>query len=79
MPNIIGSFYSYKLNKVIEYESLGECLFYYLLEITKSVIQYYVQPVEVKQYYLDDDGTKKEWLHVPDALVFSQGSVPHIP
>lgn len=78
MLHIIGSFYSHKMNKTIEYESLAECLFFYLLELCKSVIRYYVQPIEIKQYFFDKDGAKKEWVHVPDTLVFAQEALPHL-
>ncbi|WAH37433.1 TnsA endonuclease C-terminal domain-containing protein [Alicyclobacillus dauci] len=74
-PHIIGSFYSPKTTKVVEYESLAEYLFYALLELDKSALRYYVQPVEVDIPYIDGD-THRSWTHVPDVLVFRQGSVP---
>ncbi|QIC07169.1 hypothetical protein GOP56_17140 [Brevibacillus sp. 7WMA2] len=77
-PHIIGTISSQKMSKEVGYQSLGECLFYYLLELDHSTIRYYVQPIEVPIKYLDDQGDVKEWLHVPDVLVFRQGSVPHL-
>ncbi|WP_342478986.1 hypothetical protein NYE24_14625 [Paenibacillus sp. FSL H7-0350] len=66
-PHIIGSFFSVKNGRPVEYESLSERLFYYYLELDTEVIRYYVQPVEVPVY----DG-KEEWIHVPDVLVFKK-------
>jgi hypothetical protein len=76
--HLIGSFNSVKMNKTVEYESLGECLFYYFLELDHSVMRYYVQPVEVKFRSLKNDGDIKEWVHVPDVLVFRNGSTPFL-
>lgn len=75
-PHIIGSFYSQKLQRVVEYESLGERLFYYCLELDQAVIRYYVQPIEVPMPKSNDIGN--EWLHVPDVLVFRTGSIPYL-
>ncbi|OBY81427.1 hypothetical protein BBG47_01110 [Paenibacillus sp. KS1] len=44
-PHIIGSFYSQRMKRVVEYESLGERLFFYYLELDRAVMRYYVQPV----------------------------------
>ncbi|WP_025693121.1 PDDEXK family nuclease [Paenibacillus zanthoxyli] len=66
-PHIIGSFFSQKNLRPVEYESLSERLFYYYLELDSEVIRYYVQPIEVPIY----DG-KEEWIHIPDVLVFKQ-------
>src|SRR5690348_10535679 len=76
MPHIIGSFYSYKLNRVIEYESLGELLFYFLLELDRQTIRYYVQPVKIGIKQINDSGEIKNWTHIPDVLVFRNGSKP---
>lgn len=76
--HLIGSFHSVKMDKIVEYESLGECLFYYYLELDHSVIRYYVQPVEVKFSSMKKDGDIKEWVHVPDVLVFRNGSIPYL-
>ncbi|ULO07050.1 TnsA endonuclease N-terminal domain-containing protein [Paenibacillus sp. 19GGS1-52] len=71
-PHIIGSFYSPKLERSVNYESLGERLFYYYLELDREVIRYYEQPVKVTVE--NEDG--KKWSHVPDVLFFKHGSVP---
>jgi hypothetical protein len=77
-PHIIGSFRSVKLKKDVEFHSLGERLFYYFLELDPDVIRYYVQPVEVSIPYLDRDGQRMEWLHVPDVLVYRNGYIPQL-
>lgn len=76
LPHIIGSFYSFKLNRVIEYESLGELIFYFLLELDRQTIRYYVQPVKISIKQISDTGEIKNWFHVPDVLVFRNGSRP---
>ncbi len=76
MPHIIGSFYSYKINGIIEYESLGELLFYFLLELDRQTIRYYVQPVKISIKQVDDAGRINNWIHVPDVLVFRNESKP---
>ncbi|MCX7922293.1 MAG: hypothetical protein N3B21_09825 [Clostridia bacterium] len=75
-PHIIGAFYSNKMDKVVEYESLAELLAYYLFELDRQVIRYYVQPVEVNISILNDEGEIKTWIHIPDVLVFRNGSDP---
>lgn len=70
-PHIIGSFYSYKNQKTVEFESLNERMFYYFLEIDLDVARYYVQPIRVPM--MTD---KKEWVHVPDVLVFRERFQP---
>lgn len=77
-PHIIGSFYSNRMNKVVEYESLNETIFCFLLEITTGVIRYYVQPVEVEIPYFDKNLNKKCWIHIPDVLVFKNGAIPYL-
>jgi hypothetical protein len=75
----IGSFYSPKMKREVEYESLwGECLFYYFLEMDQRTIRYYVQPVEVPIRHLDKDYIVRTWNHIPDVLVFRQGYRPHM-
>lgn len=69
--HIIGSFYSQKNKRTVEYESLSERLFYYYLELDTEVVRYYVQPVQVLIY----EG-KEEWFHVPDVLLFRQRCMP---
>ncbi|QGG55057.1 TnsA endonuclease N-terminal domain-containing protein [Paenibacillus sp. B01] len=71
----IGSIRSQKMNKQVEYESLTECLFYYFLELDPRTIRYYVQPVEVPVFVMED-GELKAYYHVPDVLVFREGKVP---
>ncbi|MGC6589685.1 hypothetical protein ACPV3A_32720 [Paenibacillus sp. Dod16] len=70
-PHIIGSFYSQKNKCSVEYESLNERIFYSYLELDPFVFRYYVQPIEIPM--ITD---KKEWFHIPDVLVFRQGSIP---
>lgn len=67
-PHIIGSFYSQRNQRTVEFESLNERMFYYFLELDPK---YYVQPIRV---LMNTDN--KEWFHVPDVLVFRQGSKP---
>lgn len=76
--HLIGSFYSNKMQRTVEYESLGECMFYFLLELDQLVIRYYVQPVEVDFSYLNKEGDPKKWSHVPDVLVFRNGYYPFL-
>lgn len=77
-PHIIGSFFSRKMGRVVEYESLNEYLFYALLELDVVTVRYYVQPVEVAIPSLDRFGRLYQWNHVPDVLVFRQESAPHL-
>jgi hypothetical protein len=77
-PHIIGMIPSTKMKREVEFHSLNERLFYYLLELDTDVIRYYVQPIEVEMEHLDSEGQKKVWHHVPDVLVFRQGSVPQL-
>lgn len=73
-PHIIGSFYSEKMERPVEYESLGERLFYYYLELDQSVVRYYVQPVEVP---IENPG-EGLWNHIPDTLVFRRNTIPFL-
>lgn len=70
-PHLIGSFYSHRNRRVVEYESLNERMFYYFLELDQDVIRYYVQPINVAMR-----SDEEEWNHVPDVLVFRQGNRP---
>ncbi|WP_339280492.1 hypothetical protein [Lysinibacillus sp. FSL P2-0066] len=74
--HITGSFYSNKMGRTIEYESIGECLFYFFLELAREVERYYVQPVEINIPHLSKEGDRKSWTHIPDVLVFGIGSKP---
>jgi hypothetical protein len=78
IPHIIGSFYSNKMDRVVEHESLNESIFYSLLEIDKPTKRYYVQPVEVPIIYINENGEKEDWIHVPDVLFFRQGFKPQL-
>lgn len=74
----MGSFYSNKMNKVVEYESLNECILYFLMELDLEVIRYYVQPVEIEIPYFDENFNKRFWKHVPEVLAFRNGSTPQL-
>lgn len=77
IPHLSGYLYSYKMQRDIGYESFwGECLFYYYLELDPLTIRYYEQPVEVPIASLTKKQEMKVWTHVPDVLVFRQGSKP---
>ncbi|MDC3414772.1 hypothetical protein [Terrihalobacillus insolitus] len=76
--HLMGSFYSNKMKRTIEYESIGECLFYYALELMEQVDSYYVQPLEIEIPFIKKDGDISRWVHVPDALVFGEGIKPTI-
>ncbi|WP_139994811.1 TnsA endonuclease N-terminal domain-containing protein [Paenibacillus paridis] len=73
-PHIIGSFYSHRMERTVEYESLGERLFYYYLELDHSVVRYYVQPVEI----LIHKQGEESWKHTPDILVFRENTIPFL-
>lgn len=74
--HVMGSFYSNKMARTIGYESMGECLFYFFLELTGQVERYYVQPVEVEVPFLNKEGDRDSWTHVPDVLVFGEKLKP---
>lgn len=76
--HVMGSFYSNKMKRTVEYESLGECLFYFLLELVPKVEKYYVQPVEISIPFFTDEGDINNWIHVPDVLVFGTDMKPTI-
>ncbi|GCD11316.1 hypothetical protein [Clostridium tagluense] len=76
--HIIGSFYSEKMERTVEYESMGEYIFYSLLELDKAVQRYYVQPIFIEIPCLDKYGVKKVWNHVSDVLVFREGISPQL-
>jgi hypothetical protein len=76
-PHITGYLYSHKMKREVGYESLwGECLFYFLLELDTQILRYYEQPVEVPIPKFNKDLTPGYWVHIPDVLVFRQGSKP---
>ncbi|WP_394581218.1 TnsA endonuclease N-terminal domain-containing protein [Cytobacillus firmus] len=75
-PHSIGSFFSNKMNRHVEYESRGESLFYFFLELDLSTVRYYVQPVEVPIKFLDGNKDIKYWNHTPDVLVFRKTGKP---
>lgn len=70
VPHLKGSFFSFKLDKVIEYESLSESIFYLFLELNQNVSTYYPQPLKIKVPYFTEGGEVCFWDHVPDVLVF---------
>jgi len=70
-PHIMGSFFSQKNQRPVEYESLNERMFYYFLELDPLVIRYYVQPIRVPMF-----SRNMEWFHIPDVLAFRQGHQP---
>jgi hypothetical protein len=74
--HITGAFYNHKMNRVVEYESLGERLFYYFLELDAATFRYYVQPIEIEIPIRDKLGEMANFIHVPDALVFRQDYIP---
>lgn len=76
--HIIGTFYSNKMKKEVEYESLNEFIFYAFLELDFKVMRYYVQPLEIDIPFIDEDGDRGTWVHVTDVLVFRQGDLPTI-
>jgi hypothetical protein len=78
LSNIIGSIYSEKMKRQLQHESLGEKLFYSLLELDALTVRYYTQPLYIDIKFLDDDGNIKAWKHVTDVLVFRQGFKPHM-
>ncbi|WP_088835165.1 hypothetical protein [Paenibacillus tyrfis] len=77
--HLIGSIYSHKMKRSVQYESFwGECLFYYLLELDPLTIRYYEQPVIVPLKKMTKDYLLKEEGHVPDVLHFREGSRPNL-
>lgn len=77
--HLIGAIYSCKMKRGVQYESLwGECLFYYLLELDPLAVRYYEQPVRVPMQNLTKDFVMKNNEHVPDVLLFRDGSRPHL-
>lgn len=77
-PHVIGAYYSPKMLREVEYESLGEYLFYSLLELDPQTVRYYVQPVEVPIPGTNKHGKPSFWPHVSDVLVFREHHVPHL-
>lgn len=77
--HIIGTMYSHKMKRGVQYESLwGECLFYYLLELDPLTVRYYEQPIIVPLKHLTKEYVLKESGHVPDVLTFREGCSPHL-
>lgn len=76
--NTTGSFKSTIMDRIVEYESFSECLFYYNLEQeSDKVLRYYPQPVEVPIPYINMGNSEMEyWYHVPDCLVILKTSQP---
>lgn len=69
--HLIGEYHSHKMNRNVEYQSLTEFYFLALLELDRSVIRYYVRPIEVPR--LD---VRSKLFYVPDVLVFRQTKSP---
>lgn len=76
IPHIVGSFESKKMKWTVHYESLSECLFYYLLDLDPTVLRYYYQPLEIPIPFRNKDGEIETWTHVPDVLVFKKDTIP---
>lgn len=72
----MGIYPSYKLGRGARYESKNEKLFFFLLDLDPKVVRYYEQPVEIPVRFLGHNGVLERWIHVPDVLVFREGSVP---
>lgn len=77
-PHVMGAFFSQKMTSIVEYHSLTEWAFYSLLELEKATVRYYVQPIEIQVPYKSKSGKLKSWTHIPDVLVFREGSVPYL-
>lgn len=77
-PHIIGSFYSDRMQRIVEFESLNEDILYNIFEMDRDTIRYYVQPVKIEIPYFDERGNPRTWIHVSDALAFRQGLCPHL-
>ncbi|RFU60739.1 TnsA endonuclease N-terminal domain-containing protein [Peribacillus glennii] len=75
-PHSTGYFYSNKMERSFEYESMGECLFYFFLELDPLTLRYYVQPCEIGIPYYDKEGDRQHWIHIPDVLVFRKHDPP---
>jgi hypothetical protein len=75
-PHVIGAFYSAKMDRIIEYESLNEYLFLGILELDPRTARYYVQPVAIPVPVGSDSEGEATWPHVVDVLVFRDGHRP---
>lgn len=72
--NIVGKFYSHKMGRIVEYESLGERLYFFHHELDQTIVRYYVQPVKVPILVGRDQ--KDDPHHTPDSLSFRNGHRP---
>ena len=80
-PHFIGSFPSRKNPNsewITHWGSLGERLFYYLLELDPFTVRYYAQPVQVQIPFITKEGERGTWPHTPDVLFFRQGLKPYL-
>lgn len=76
IPHSKGLFYSNKMERTVEYESLAECLFYFMLELDPGTTRYYVQPVEIEIPFYNKERDLCSWPHIPDVLVFRSQKQP---
>lgn len=76
IPHIMGGFYSNKMQQIVNFESLRENMICKILELSRIVKEYYVQPVAVPVKVYDSTGDLISWKHIPDALVFAEGMAP---
>lgn len=74
--HMMGSYPSYTMGRKMRYESNNEKLFFFLLDLDPEVIRFYEQPVEIPVRYLKGNGVISKGVHVPDILIFREGSVP---
>ena len=74
--HMMGSYPSYTMGRKMRYESNNEKLFFFLLDLDPEVIRFYEQPVEIAVRYLNEKGMLTKSYHVPDILIFREGSVP---
>ncbi|ART78114.1 hypothetical protein B4U37_19640 [Sutcliffiella horikoshii] len=69
-PHSKGSFFSFKMNKEIEYESLSECYFFFFLDLNPKVKKYFPQPMKINIPVKNHEQDFSVWEHVPDVLVY---------
>lgn len=70
VPHNAGSFFSFKMEKEIAYESLSECYFFLFLDLNSDVKEYFPQPLKINIPVPFNKGNIDHWEHVPDVLVF---------
>jgi len=72
--NIVGKFHSHKMARIVEYESLGERMYYFYHELDQKTVRYYVQPIRVPIFAGQDQPDDPQ--HTPDVLSFRNGYRP---